>query len=100
MRHLIDIMLLQLVLMPLASADDVMGRLFFTPGQRQHLERLRIDHQQRAETAMPEADGSGLLLAPLPEQKIQGYVKRNDAQQSTIWLNGKVSQSDSNHALE
>jgi hypothetical protein len=100
MRYLIVMIFFCLILPSFAIAETIIGRLFFTPEQRQHLERLRVDHQQQSESTVSEAEDVGPLLSTLPHQKIQGYVKRNDAQKITIWLNGKASQIDSNHALE
>ncbi len=100
MRYLLVMLFLYLVWMPLVRAEDDIGRLFFTPEQRQHLERLRLDKQQPSDTAAAESDAVLPLLPVLPEQSIQGYVKRNDAKRSTIWLNGKPAQRDANHVPE
>jgi hypothetical protein len=100
MRRLWLMLLFYLVWVPLVSADDGIGRLFFTPEQRQHLQRLRLDKQQPFNRDAAEADGVRPLLSSLPEEKIQGYVKRHEATFSTVWRNGKPSQLDSNHVPE
>jgi hypothetical protein len=94
MRQLLLMTILQLILMQQLTADDSLGRLFFTPEQRQNLERLRNDKQHESTITEPEAYAVNPSLAILPESNIQGYVKSSDGQQSTQWVNGKPLQDD------
>lgn len=93
MRWLV-IIILQLVFMQQAKTSETIGRLFFTPEQRQNLERLRKDRQH--DSLITEANANALKLSPSPllKMKIQGYVERNDDKKSTRWLNGKPLQDD------
>lgn len=94
MRYLMVMLIFQFTVIPQGMADETIGRLFFTPEQRQHLERLRVDTQQHS--VAPELDAKAIQSSSLilPELKIQGYVKRNDDKQSTRWVNGKPLQDD------
>ena len=66
-----------------AAAQDGIGRLFFTPGQRAQLDESR----RRPLAQQPARDLSG---APAPAQSrslsVDGIVRRNDGQ-ATVWLN-------------
>ena len=68
-------------LCPAASADEELGRLFFTPERRQALDRQRqFNIQEKQET--PEE----------PMLTINGVVTRSSGKR-TVWLNG-VAQND------
>jgi len=92
MRNLLVIIILQLVVMQQALADETIGRLFFTPEQRQHLERFRNNSQHDSVFTEAEASEAKPSVSTLPELTIQGYVERSDGRQSTRWVNGKPLQ--------
>ena len=92
MRSLLMLTIVQLILMQQVTADEAIGRLFFTPEQRQSLERLRNNSQHDSVFTEAEASEVKPSLSILPEIKIQGYVKRSDGRQSTRWVNGKPLQ--------
>lgn len=100
MRYLIIVFILQFVLIPKVMADETIGRLFFTPEQRQHLQRIRVDKQRQAMLTVADAKEEKSALAAPPEMRAQGYVKRNDGKKSTWWVNGKPLQDEGSHAVE
>ncbi len=99
MRHFMMIFVLYFILTTLAVADEAIGRLFFTPEQRQHLERLRVDNQLRTITTETNSE-TRTSVSAMPDMKTQGYVKRNDGKKSTRWVNGKPVQTDVSHVFE
>ncbi len=68
---------------PAAAAAEELGRLFFTPQQRQDLDRRRASN--RAEEEAPQ-----IKEGPL---KLEGHVQRSSGRTAT-WING-VPQYDS-----
>jgi hypothetical protein len=66
---------------PTASAEEELGRLFFTPERRQHLDRQRELNIQEKQ-ALPED----------PTLTINGVVTRSSGKRS-VWING-VAQND------
>lgn len=85
-----------LLLIPgLAFAEDDFGRLFTTPQERSKLEYLR-KITNPAKLSEPVADA---VVADEPSWpsalSVQGYVKRNDGKQGTVWVNGKPVQENS-----
>jgi hypothetical protein len=100
MRHCMVIILLLLGLLPQVMAEEVIGRLFFTSEQRHDLDQLRSAKQPRAIQTEAVSKQVSQPLSKSPEMKIQGYVKRNDGKQSTLWMNGKALQEDSNYVFE
>lgn len=93
MRCWLAMTILQFVLMTEATADESVGRLFFSPEQRQHLERLR--HGQHS-SAITDVDDIQVKpsVSRLPERTIQGYVERGDGKQIRRWMNETSSQDD------
>jgi hypothetical protein len=84
MRPLISLVLMLLCLAaPAAAATEELGRLFFTPQQRQDLDRRRATN--RAEEEAPQ-----IKEGPLT---IEGHVQRSSGR-TTTWING-VPQYDS-----
>jgi len=61
------------------AAQQPLGRLFFTPEQRQAL-----DARRRARVP----DKPAAVAAPSPTLRLDGYVKRSDGR-STVWVNGE-----------
>ncbi len=85
MRPLISLALMLLCLAaPVAAAAEELGRLFFTPQQRQDLDRRRATN--RAEEEAPQIKEGPLIL--------EGHVQRSSSGKSTTWING-VPQYDS-----
>ncbi len=77
MRQLILLALMLLNLAAPARAADELGRLFFTPQQRQDLDRRRATN--RAEEEAPQIKEGPLVL--------EGHVQRSSGK-STTWING------------
>ena len=78
MRPLIVLALMLLNLAaPAAAAADELGRLFFTPQQRQDLDRRRATN--RAEEESPQIREGPLTL--------DGHVQRSSGR-TTTWING------------
>jgi hypothetical protein len=87
MRSLISLGLMVLCLAaPAAAAADELGRLFFTPEQRQDLDRRRATN--RAEEEAPQIKEGPLTL--------DGHVQRSSGKTAT-WVNG-APQYDDSHA--
>lgn len=86
MRPLISLALMLLYLaVPAAAAADELGRLFFTPQQRQDLDRRRVTN--RAEEEAPQIKEGPLTL--------DGHVKRSSGKTAT-WINGAPQYDDGN----
>jgi hypothetical protein len=82
-----------------AIAAEPMGRLFTSPAERSNLDYLR---QTKKKLVAPVvAAPSDTMEAPpieLPEAvNLQGYVKRNDGKQGTVWVNDKALQENSSN---
>ncbi len=68
---------------PAAAAADELGRLFFTPEQRQDLDRRRASN--RAEEEAPQIREGPLTL--------DGHVQRSSGR-TTTWINGTPQYDD------
>jgi hypothetical protein len=64
-----------------ATAQDQLGRLFFTPAERSNLDKLR-----RGETIAP---GDVARADPV----INGYIRRSDGV-NTVWIDGAPYRTD------
>ena len=84
MRPLISFALMLSCLSAPAAAAEELGRLFFTPQQRQDLDRRRATN--RAEEEAPQIKEGPLTL--------EGHVQRSSGKTAT-WING-APQYDSN----
>ena len=90
----------QLVLGQSALAVEPMGRLFTSPAERSNLDYLR---QTKKKLIAPVTiDAADTVEAPeaapivLPDAvNLQGYVKRNDGKQGTVWVNNQALQENS-----
>ena len=90
----------QLVLGQLALAVEPMGRLFTSPAERSNLDYLRQTKKKliapvtidAAETV--EASQTAPIVLP-DAVNLQGYVKRNDGKQGTVWVNNQALQENS-----
>lgn len=82
-----------------AEANEQLGRLFSKPNERSNLNVIRQNQKLKVISAQ-EAQQPEVVLnaepAELPEPiTLQGYVKRNDGQKNTLWINGRTVQEDS-----
>ena len=81
----------------ISIAAEPMGRLFTSPAERSNLDYLRktkkLNPPIKAEAPI---DAPEAVPIALPEVvNLQGYVKRNDGKQGTIWVNDKALQENS-----
>ena len=94
----IQLMILTLLSINVSLAAEPMGRLFTSPAERSNLDYLRQTKKNeplKVESPVLEA---GTAPAPivLPDAvNLQGYVKRNDGKQSTVWVNNQALQENS-----
>ncbi len=99
MRLLAFIILIvtQIALVQLAQAAQPMGRLFSSPAERSTLDYLRqtkkIMIATPLETPTQQAEPAPVIL---PDSiNMQGYVKRSDGKQGTVWINNQAMQENS-----
>src|SRR5512141_1580820 len=81
-------LLLSCLAAPARANAEELGRLFFTPQQRQDLDRRRVTN--RAEEEAPQIKEGPLTL--------DGHVQRSSGKTAT-WING-VPQYDSDHGRD
>jgi hypothetical protein len=77
-------------------AADSIGRLFTTPAERSNLDYLR-QTQKKLVVPIKIDSTESVESAPveLPDAvNLQGYVKRNDGKQGTVWLNDQAMQEN------
>lgn len=82
MTRTVAAMMLGLLIVANAFADKQVGRLFYTPQQRQ-----QIDNQHK-----PQQTQRAIPAAP-KDAHYNGYVMRSDGV-NTVWVNGEVRQID------
>lgn len=86
MRRLL-VLLCAALLPPTASAEETLGRLFFTPEKRAALERSRKLNMRQTQ----QIEGANLSL--------EGIVRRSDGN-GTAWINGRPHNvSDPSHGV-
>jgi hypothetical protein len=88
----------QLVSGQSALAAEPIGRLFTSPAERSNLDYLRQTKKKLVAPVITEAPIDAPEAAPivLPEAvNLQGYVKRNDGKQGTVWVNDQALQENS-----
>ena len=89
----------QLVLGQLALAVEPMGRLFTSPAERSNLDYLRQTKKNipiKPELPTDEVPMAEAAPIVLPDAvNLQGYVKRNDGKQGTVWVNNQALQENS-----
>ena len=81
-----------------ATAAEPMGRLFTSPAERSNLDYLRQTKKKLIAPVIVDAQIDAPEAAPilLPEAvNLQGYVKRNDGKQGTVWVNNQALQENS-----
>ena len=86
-----------------AIAAQPIGRLFTSPAERSNLDYLRQTKKKLIAPVIIDASAETIYApapAPivLPEAvNLQGYVKRNDGKQGTVWVNDKALQENSSN---
>ena len=81
-----------------ATAAEPIGRLFTSPAERNNLDYLRQTKKKLITPTIVDAQIDAPEAAPilLPEVvNLQGYVKRNDGKQGTVWVNNQALQENS-----
>jgi hypothetical protein len=79
-------------------AQDSFGRLFTNPAQRSNLNIIRQVKKPvvvNAEPTEPTAEAAPIVLPDAVN--LQGYVKRNDGKDSTVWINDNAMQENSSN---
>jgi len=83
----------------LAQTNQQLGRLFSKPNERNNLNVIRqnqklkaINTQEAQKSAAPIFDEPAELPDPIT---LQGYVKRNDGGENTLWINSQAVQENS-----
>ena len=81
-----------------ATAAEPMGRLFTSPAERSNLDYLRQTKKNeplKVESPALEAEKAPVPIVLPDTVNLQGYVKRNDGKQSTVWVNNQALQENS-----
>jgi hypothetical protein len=81
----------------LAHAAEPIGRLFTSSNERSNLDYLRQTKKNeplKVESPTLEADAPPPVILP-DAVNLQGYVKRNDGKQSTVWVNNQAMTENS-----
>ena len=84
----------------LTLAAEPIGRLFTSPAERSNLDHLRQTKKKLIVPTVVDAPIDALEAAPivLPEAvNLQGYVKRNDGKEGTVWVNNQALQENSHN---
>ncbi|MBC7755784.1 MAG: hypothetical protein H7Z20_03910 [Bdellovibrio sp.] len=80
-------------------AAEPIGRLFTSPMERSNLDYLRQTKKNeplKVEAPTQEAEIAPPPIVALPDAvNLQGYVKRNDGKQSTVWVNNQAMTENS-----
>lgn len=79
-----------------AGAQELQGRLFFTPAERGVLENARRNKTKAEELAAAEA--ARPKAAPAHTVSVTGVVRRSDGE-STVWVNGHPVRNQSDDGL-
>ena len=91
-------MTLTLLSINVALAAEPMGRLFTSPAERSNLDYLRLTKKNeplKAESPVLEAETAPAPIVLPDAVNLQGYVKRNDGKQSTVWVNNQAMTENS-----
>lgn len=83
----------------LTLAAEPIGRLFTTPAERSNLDQLRQTKKKLiAPTIVDTPTDAEASPVVLPEAvNLQGYVKRHDGKQGTVWVNNQALQENSHN---
>ena len=95
---LILIVFSHFILSQSATAAEPMGRLFTSPAERSNLDYLRQTKKNeplKVESPALEAETAPAPIVLPDAVNLQGYVKRNDGKQSTVWVNNQALQENS-----
>jgi hypothetical protein len=90
--------LAQLIGAQVVLAAEPLGRLFSTPEERQHLERLREAQKNQPIETDTVVEATVIERKPivLPSAiNVQGFVKRSDGKLGTVWVNDEAIQERS-----
>lgn len=98
--RLIVLFILSFVILPfvqISQAAQPMGRLFSSPAERSTLNYLRQTKKPniaiQPETSVQQTEPE---VRELPDAiNMQGYVKRTDGKQGTVWINNQAMQENS-----
>lgn len=80
------------------SAQETFGRLFTNPTQRSNLNVIRQVKKPvvvNTEITEPTAEPAPVILPDAVN--LQGYVKRNDGKDSTVWINNNAMQENTSN---
>jgi hypothetical protein len=95
MKRLILAISLSLQMVQPVYADDALGRLFSTPAEREQLDQLREQQKNQPVETIVEATVIESKPVTLPNAiNLQGYVKRSDGKDGTVWINGEALQEN------
>lgn len=81
-----------------AIAAEPIGRLFTSPAERSNLDYLRQTRKPNQIKVETPSETEIVKSTPieLPDAiNLQGYVKRNDGKQGTVWVNNQALQENS-----
>ena len=81
-----------------ALAAEPMGRLFTSPVERSNLDYLRQTKKKLIAPSVADTPIDAVEAEPvaLPDAvNLQGYVKRNDGKDGTVWVNNQALQENS-----
>ena len=96
MKHLILTIALCLQFIQPVYAEDGLDRLFSTSAEREQLDRLREQQKNQPVETIVEATVIESKPVELPNAiNVQGYVKRSDGKDGTVWINGEALQENS-----
>jgi hypothetical protein len=83
----------------LTIAAEPIGRLFTSPVERSNLDYLRQTRKLNAPVKIdePTEDMEAKPIVLPDTVNLQGYVKRNDGKESTVWVNNQAMQENSSN---
>lgn len=84
----------------LTLAVEPIGRLFTSPAERSNLDHLRQTKKKLIAPTVADAPINTLEASPveLPDAvNLQGYVKRSDGKQGTVWINNQTLQENTSN---
>jgi hypothetical protein len=81
------------------QTNQQLGRLFSKPNERSNLNVIRQNQKLKTINAQESQQPATVLQAEPAELPapitLQGYVKRNDGGENTLWINGQVVKENS-----
>jgi hypothetical protein len=91
------LLIIQFIFTGAAYAAEPLGRLFSTPEERSSLDFLRESKKNQPMESETVVEQNVIERRPLALPDVinmQGYVKRNDGKDSTVWINGEAIQEN------